>query len=82
VIRAHKVILASRCSYFKAQFGGSLWSDAGSESVRFSGTRPALSVVLRYLYCGMDPVVVSRLSGDASLALQVLVIANEYNLEG
>mmetsp|Transcript_27630 Transcript_27630/g.44145 ORF Transcript_27630/g.44145 Transcript_27630/m.44145 type:complete len:413 (-) Transcript_27630:1720-2958(-) len=81
-LSAHKVMLASRCSYFKAQFGGCDWSDSVSDSVRFSGTEEALRIIVRYLYCGIDEGLINILNNDPSLALQVLVIANEYNLDG
>lgn len=80
---AHKVILASRCAYFKALFGGNAnWKDSATESVKFCASPKALKIFLRYLYCGLDGEVVAALSEDASVTLEVLVVANEYNLDG
>ncbi|GBG32153.1 Importin subunit alpha-8 [Hondaea fermentalgiana] len=80
---AHKVILAARCAYFKAQFGSNArWKDASAPTVRFSASQQALRIFLRYLYCGTDPEITAALSEDPSVTLEVLVVANEYNLDG
>lgn len=81
--KAHKLILSSRCNYFKALFGdGSTWSDSKTSKVKFYGDEKALQIMLRYLYCGIDNTVHEMLYNDPSMTLQMLVIANEYNLDG
>jgi len=82
IFPAHRVILASRCPFFKAQFGSAVWKDSFADTVKFMGTEEALKVVIRYLYCGVDSEVLNTLENKPSTTLQVLVIANEYNLDG
>mmetsp|Transcript_9793 Transcript_9793/g.17246 ORF Transcript_9793/g.17246 Transcript_9793/m.17246 type:complete len:1197 (-) Transcript_9793:84-3674(-) len=79
---AHKIILATRCSYFKALFGNSTWSDSTASNITFHGTEEALRVILRYLYCGVDARSLWLPRYEPSLALQVLVLANEYGIDG
>jgi len=83
VFGAHQVLLSARCNYFGVRFKDK-WvkKESGGSTVTFDGTQDAMNIILRYIYCGMDKSVVKSLNEDPSLALQVLVIANEYSLEG
>lgn len=78
----HKEVLVARCPYFRAQYSSSLWSDSGSGTVNFAGSKACLMILMRYLYCGLDKVLVDRIQSRPSVALEVLVYANLYNLEG
>ena len=81
-IPVHKEVLVARCPYFRAQYSSSLWSDSGSSSVNFAGSKACLMILMRYLYCGLDKLLVDRIQSRPSVALEVLVYANLYNLEG
>ncbi|CAG8499920.1 1110_t:CDS:2 [Ambispora gerdemannii] len=79
VFKAHSVILRARSSYFDRALS-SKWAQVEDGSIKFKKTdiSPAVfSVILNYLYGGK----ISLDQYSASLILEMLVAADEFNLE-
>mmetsp|Transcript_2740 Transcript_2740/g.3108 ORF Transcript_2740/g.3108 Transcript_2740/m.3108 type:complete len:1037 (+) Transcript_2740:792-3902(+) len=80
-VSVNKAILAARSSYFRSRFSLP-WADSKKKFFEFNGSHRCMVIVLRYIYCASDKVLIMRLKQDPSLALETLFVANEYNLEG
>ena len=73
----HRIILASRCEYFAAMFGGSFVESNSKEIVLHAPVSPALfSCFLHFLYVG----TLERFRRNETDAISLLALATEYQL--
>jgi hypothetical protein len=78
-IHAHKFILAARSPYYKSLFSSN-W--VSSDTIEFDGDEQTLDVMLRYIYSAFGSSLVELLANDPHLTLNVLLVANQYQLDG
>jgi len=72
-IPAHKVVLASRCSYFFSKFCGG-WADSNAEAHFPEFSETPMREFLRYIYTG-------KLAIDLSTVMGVMKISSFFNVD-
>jgi hypothetical protein len=72
-IPAHKIVLASRCSYFYAKFCRE-WADSNLEATFPEFTETPMREFLRYLYTG-------KLAIDLNTVMGVMKISSYFNMD-
>jgi len=79
-VNAHRAILCARSTFFTALFEGALRSN--ESVIEYNGPEHVLHIVLRYIYVGFDSKVQDMLAQDPQVVLQVLLLSNQYMIEG